>query len=80
MEESIPSNHLYEAKLPYDVAQMVKVVIRTAEFRSAETLFEKANILHNSEFQIPVNYSCIAVGISTKTYYKCKKLVLSGEE
>ena len=79
MEESIHSSRSFEAKLPQDVREMVKVVIRTAEFRSIETMLEKVNILRNSEFMIPVNYACIAVGTSTKTYYKHMKLIASGE-
>ena len=80
MEVSKPSKHSYEAKLSQNVRVMVATQMRTAEYRAAETDFERVNILHNSEFSIPINYCCTAVGISSKTYYKYKKLILTGED
>ena len=79
MDLSIPSSKTFESKLPKDIRIMVRTIMRTAEYRSAETKYEKVNILHHSEFEIPIKHACTAVGLSTKTYYKHKHLVESGE-
>ena len=67
------------SKLSPDIRSMVRTVMISAEYRSAETNFQKVEILRNSEFTIPVYEACTAVGISTKTYYKNKKLIIQGE-
>ena len=54
MDQSIPSQHTFEAKLPQDVRAMVRVVMMRAEYRQAETLNQKVDILHTSEFSIPL--------------------------
>ena len=79
MEESGEAVKPLEMKLPRNVCLMVRAVMRGAEYRSAKTPFEKAEILENSENEISVFYSCLCVGISTEIYYECKKLVLTGE-
>ena len=79
MSEESSSVTMALSKLSSDTRAMVRTVMMTAEYRSAETKFQKVEILRNSEFSIPVNDACTAVGISTKTYYKDKKLINQGE-
>ena len=79
MDVSIPSDKTFESKLPQDIRVMIRTIMRTAEYRTTETKFQKVNVLHQSEFAIPVKHACTAVGISTKTYYKHKQLIESGE-
>ena len=79
MDEESSNTAACLAKLKPDVRAMVRTVMLTAEFRAAEASYQKVDILRNSEFSIPVLDACTAVGISTKTYYKDKKLNFLGE-
>ena len=79
MAEESSSTVAALAKLKPDVRAMVRVIMLTAEYRAAENSFQKVDILRNSEFNIPVADACTSVGISTKTYYKDKKLNELGE-
>ena len=69
MEESIPSTQFHSSKLPQYVSDKIKIIMRSAEFRSANTVFERVKILHSSEFSVSIQHACIAMGISTKSYY-----------
>ena len=75
MDQSITSKHTLETKLPQDVRAMVRVIMMRAEYRQAETLHQKVDILHTSKFSIPFATACKVVGVSTKTYYKNKRLI-----
>ena len=69
MEESVPSTQVHTSKLPQHISDSIKKIMRTAEFRTADTILEKVHVLHNSEFSISIQHACMAMGISTKTYY-----------
>ena len=69
MEESIPSTQFHSSKHQQYVSDKIKIIMRSAEFRSANTVFEKVKILHSSEFFVSIQHACIAMGISTKSYY-----------
>ena len=79
MEGSRATAKLLELELSSNVCFMIKVIMSEEKYCSALTPFEKAEILENFENEIFVLYSCACVGISTETYYECKKLVLNGE-